>query len=71
MSELVNGIFRSETREGLLRIVDRLKAKEGIEGLILGGTELPLILRDVPDGEIPFIDTTKIHAEQAVAQMLS
>ena len=71
MSEFVNGIFLPETREHLLTIVDRLKEKEEIQGLILGGTELPLILRDVLDRGIPFLDTTRIHAERAVAQMLA
>lgn len=69
MSELVRGIFPSETREHLLTIVDRLKEQEGIQGLILGGTELPLILRDVAYRGIPFLDTTRIHVECAVAQM--
>ena len=71
MSELVNGIFLAETRDRLLAIVDRLKEKDGIQGLILGGTELPLILRDAADTGIPFLNTTKIHVERAVAQMLS
>lgn len=71
MSELVNGVFRDETRQRLLAIVDRLIEREGIQGLILGGTELPLILRDVSDRGIPFLDTTRIHVERAVAQMLS
>jgi aspartate racemase len=55
----------------LLAIVERLKAQEGIEGLILGGTELPLILREESYQGLPFLDTTKIHVERAVAQMLS
>lgn len=71
MGELVHGVFRDETRERLLAIADRLKEREGIQGLILGGTELPLILRDVSDRGIPFLDTTRIHVERAVAQMLS
>ncbi len=73
MGELVNGVFLAETRRQLLTIVDRLKEREGIQGLILGGTELPLILRDVDaaDKEIPFLDTTRIHVEQAVTHMLS
>jgi aspartate racemase len=70
MSELVNGIFLPETRTRLLEIIDRLKEKSGIEGLILGGTELPLILRDAAS-DIPFLDTTKIHVSAAVAQMLN
>jgi len=70
MGELVNGIFLSETRQGLLEIVERLKRQEGIEGVILGGTELPLILRDAAFREIAVLDTTQIHVRSAVAQML-
>src|SRR6267142_2706649 len=46
LGELLNNIFASETRDGLLAIVDRLKEREDIEGLILGGTGFTLILRD-------------------------
>lgn len=71
MNELVNGIILSETLERLIVIVDRLKTQEGIEGLILGGTELPLILCEEEYSGIPVLDTTKIHVELAVAEMLS
>lgn len=71
MSELVNGIFLPNTRARLLAIADRLKQREGIQGLILGGTELPLILRDATDYVIPFLDTTRIHVNRIVAQLLS
>ena len=71
MSELVNGIILPETRERLLMIVDRLKERQGIQGLILGGTELPLVMRDVLDRGIPFLDTTRIHVKRIVAQLLS
>lgn len=70
-SELVPGKFLPETRAGLLAIVDRMKAKNSIDGVILAGTELPLILRDTDHNGIPFLDTTKIHVEAAVAEMLS
>jgi aspartate racemase len=70
MNELVNGIFRPETRDGLLAIVDRMKEKEKIDGVILGGTELPLILRESGHNGLPFLNTTKIHVEAAVAEML-
>ena len=70
MGELVNGVFLDETRERLLLIVERLKAKDGIQGLILGGTELPLILREEFARGIPFLDTTRIHVERAVTLML-
>lgn len=73
MSELVNGQFLDDTRSRLLAILDRLREQEGIQALILGGTELPFILNaeDVGRRTIPFLDTTRIHAEQAVSQMLA
>ena len=70
-SELVPGKFLPETRTGLLAIIDRMKAKSNIDGAILAGTELPLILRAPDHNGIPFLDTTKIHVEAAVAEMLS
>ena len=70
-SELVPGKFLPETRAGLLAIVDRMKATNKIDGVILAGTELPLILQDPDHNGIPFLDTTKIHVAAAVAQMLS
>ena len=70
MNELVVGKFLPETRAGLLAIVDRLAARSGIDGVILGGTELPLLLRDETFNGIPLLDTMRIHAEAAVAEML-
>ena len=71
MNELVPGKFLPETRAGLFAIADRMKAKSDIDGVILAGTELPLILRDAYHNGIPFLNTTKIHVEAAVAEMLS
>ena len=71
LNELVAGKFLPETRAGLVAIVDRMKAKSDIDGVILAGTELPLILRDAEYEGILFLDTTKIHCEAAVAEILS
>jgi aspartate racemase len=70
-SELVKGTVLPETRERLLTIVERLKQSDDIQGLILGGTELSLILRDPTAGGIPVLDTTKIHARAIVAEALT
>jgi len=48
-----------------------MKTTNGIDGVVLAGTELPLILRDPEYNGIPFLDTTKIHVAAAVAEMLS
>ena len=71
LNELVPGKFLSETRAGLLAIVDRMKAKSKIDGVILAGTELPLILRESSHKGVPFLDTTKIHCQAAVEEMFS
>jgi len=71
LNELIPGRFLPETRAGLLAIVDRMKAKHDIDGVILAGTELPLILRDSEHNGVPFLDTTQIHCEAAVIEMLS
>jgi len=71
MDELVHGVYRAETREQFLAIAERLRGQEGIQGLILGGTELPLLFRDGAQGGVPMLDTTKIHVERAVAYLLA
>src|SRR5260370_21588421 len=71
IGELLNNIFLPGTRGRLLAIADRLKAREAIDGLILGGTELPLILRDAEHNGIRFLDTTQIHVARIVAELLS
>lgn len=71
MSELVAAVFLPETRAGLLAIVDRMQEQANIDGVILGGTELPLILRDPAHDGIPLLNTTRIHCEAAVERMFS
>jgi aspartate racemase len=63
--ELCLGIFRDESKKKLEGIVEELKQK-GAKGIILGCTELPLLLKG--DG---LYDTTRIHAEAAVEFLLS
>jgi aspartate racemase len=70
MTELVNGAILDDTRAGLLRIVNRLKREQKIQGLVLGGTELPLILKDGDDPQVPFLDTTSIHVQSIVKELL-
>jgi aspartate racemase len=70
MTELVNGVILKETKAELLRIVNRLKREQRVQGLVLGGTELPLILKDGDDPEIPFLDTTSIHVQSIIEQLL-
>jgi aspartate racemase len=73
MNEFAEGVFLPATRERLVAIAKEMKNREGIEALILGGTELPLILRDEdsPSAGVPFLDPVRIHASSIVARLLS
>lgn len=64
-SELQSLVVKDETKQGLLAIVKRMNDEEGIEGLILGCTELPLILTQDEFG-IKFFNTSLIHVESAI-----
>jgi aspartate racemase len=70
-SELIEGVFKDETRAGMSAVIDRLKARHGIEAVILGGTELPLLFRDTGIETVPLLDTTLIHVESAIARLLA
>lgn len=64
MRELALGTIRVESREKYLEIMKKL-VEGGAEGIILGCTEIPLLLRQ-EHTDIPVFDTTDIHARAAV-----
>ena len=70
ISELLKNQFLPETRDEILRIARRMKAEDGVEAVVLAGTELPLLLRNSgTDSE--FLDTTVIHVEAIVDELLA
>lgn len=71
LGELLKDVFRPETRARLLAIADAMKVRDNIEAVILGGTELPLLLRVGTHNDMALLDTTRIHVDRLVAQMLS
>jgi aspartate racemase len=62
--ELVAGQILDESRAGTVAIIHRL-VERGAEGVILGCTEIPLLVSET-DAGIPLFDTTTIHAEAAL-----
>lgn len=68
--QLCIGDFQNQSKNNILQIINRLASEEGAQGVILGCTELPLLIGqdDVP---IPIFDTLKIHAEAAVDYALN
>jgi aspartate racemase len=71
IGELVKGVFLSTTRDGLVAVVERLRRDEGIDGIILGGTELALILPEPTIAGIPVLDTAGLHVEAIVRELLA
>jgi len=67
--ELCLGIVKDASRAQYTKIIDHL-AKKGAEGLILGCTEIGLLIKD-GDSQIPVFDTTVIHAEATVDYALT
>jgi len=70
MGELFVGTILDETRAALVDIVETMKQRDNVDGLILGGTELSLILREPTAAGLPVLDTTQIHVETALEWML-
>lgn len=64
-TEIELGIIKDSTRNTLLGIVETMIARDGIDSVILGCTELPLILDRDAFG-LPFLNTTAIHVEAIV-----
>jgi len=71
MNELLNNQFLPQTRDQLLAIVDQLKGREDVEAIILGGTELPLLLRDESHNGVSLLDTARIHVDALLRELLS
>ncbi len=70
MGELFVGTILDETRAALLEILGTMQRRNNVDGLILGGTELSLIIREPVVGGLPVLDTTQIHVDAAVEWLL-
>lgn len=66
--ELCLGIISEESKNTYLKIISKL-SKEGAQGIILGCTEIGLLIKQ-SDTDIPIFDTTLIHAEQAALEAI-
>lgn len=71
IGELLKNHFLPQTRTAIFGIAERMIAEDGVEAVILAGTELPLLLRDCQNDGIKFLDTTAIHVEAIVDALLS
>jgi aspartate racemase len=70
IGEVLNNRFLPETRAEILNIAQRMRSEDRVEALVLAGTELPLLLRDTASPGLEFLDTTIIHVEAIVEELL-
>ena len=71
IGELLKNVFLPETRDRIITIINRMRAEDAIEAVILAGTELPLLLRGAEPEGLPFLDTTLIHVDAAVNAIMA
>ena len=71
MGELVFNKIVPETKKQLILIINELQVNENIEGIVLGGTELPLILEQWDFDKLKVFNTTKIHVNAILNKMLN
>jgi aspartate racemase len=69
VGQLLKGEFRDDTRQEFMSLVGRLRDQQGIDGLILGGTELPLLLPSPVIAGVPALDTTALHVAAIVKRL--
>jgi aspartate racemase len=69
VGELLRGEFHDSTRKELVAIIERIREADEIHGVILGGTELPLLLRGREVAGLPVLDTTALHVGAIVKRL--
>jgi aspartate racemase len=69
VGELLRGEFRDDTRRQLVSLISRLRDEERIDGVILGGTELPLLFSAPVVADVPALDTTALHVAAIVDRL--
>ena len=69
VGELLRGEFRDDTRQSFISLVARLREEECVDGVILGGTELPLLLSTPVIAGVPALDTTALHVAAIVDRL--
>jgi aspartate racemase len=69
VGQLLKGEFLAETRDGVIRVIRRLRDEEKIDGVILGGTELTLLLSAPVVADLPALDTTALHVAAIVKRL--
>jgi len=69
VGQMLKGDFRDDTRQSVIALVTRLRNEENIDGVILGGTELTILLPATVVADLPALDTTALHVSAIVKRL--
>ena len=69
VGEMLKGVFLDATRDGVISVVRRLRRDQNIDGVIMGGTELTLLLPAPVVVDLPALDTTALHVAAIVQRL--
>jgi aspartate racemase len=69
--ELVAGVIRDESRDALREVVVAMRERNGIDAIVLGGTELALIITEPTFAGVPVLNTAQVQVDAAVDWLLA
>lgn len=69
VEQLLKGDFRDDTRRDVIALIERIRARDDVDGVILGGTELPLLLQRTEIAGLQTIDTTAMHVASIIERL--
>jgi len=69
VNRLLKGEFKDEVRQEFIALITRMRDERGIDGVVLGGTELTILLGNPVIAGLPMLDTTALHVQAIVEQI--
>jgi aspartate racemase len=69
VNRLLKGEFKDDVREEFIALITRMRDERGIDGVVLGGTELTILLGNPVIAGLPMLDTTALHVQAIVEQI--
>jgi aspartate racemase len=69
VGQLLKGDFRDDTRRDVVALVERIRERDNVDSVILGGTELPLLLKTEDVAGLHTLDTTALHVAAIVDRL--
>jgi aspartate racemase len=70
VGELAGGMFTTATRRQFATVIERLVSEDNVDAVVLGGTELPILLESYSHAPVPLLNSAAIHVDSIVDYIL-